>query len=341
MSGPNDRLSRALMLLPCRAALLLRLMVAPVFAAQAIWSTLRNLPTEWVSPALRDQRSDSAFSVQLRDSDQPALIIMEHQSTVEWDMAERLHNYMMAAREWHAERHPGRRLHPVTVGVLLYHGKEGPWTASTRMEELLDLRMTGAERAELLRSQVCMEYRPFDLMVRSEEELRVLPVDDVLRLMLLLLRRVSLGGGMEGWLWEQRDLFSRVYAAPEGMKALESFACYLREVAGDATEEVVGRILRCFLSMRRTEALMQTVADRFRAEGRVEGEIKGLSKGKAEAILQVLALRGVYVDSRSQQRILRCTDVATLDLWLARAVHARHLAEVLGPSRVAKTARRH
>jgi hypothetical protein len=82
---------------------------------------------------------------------------------------------------------------------------------------------------------------------------------------------------------------------------------------------------------------MQTVADRFRAEGRVEGRVEA----KAEAVLQVLALRGVYVDSRSQQRILRCADVATLDLWLARAVNARHLADVLGPSRAARTARRH
>jgi hypothetical protein len=319
------------MLLPRRAALLLRLMVAPVFAAQAVWSTLRNVPTEWVRPSLKDTRSDSAFSVRLRDSDQPALIIMEHQSTVVWNMAERIHNYMVAAREWYGERHPESRLHPVTVGVLLYHGKEGPWTASTRMEDLLDLRMTGAERAELLRSQVCMEYRPFDLMVRSEEELRALDLDAVLKLMVLLLRQVSLGG-VEGWLWGQRDLFRQVYVAPGGMRALELFACYLREVEGDATEEVIGRVLRCFLSRQRTEVLMQTVAERLKAEARAEE--------RAEAVLKVLAHRGVRVDSRSQQRILRCADMATLDLWLARAVHANYPSDVLGNPRSASSLRR-
>jgi hypothetical protein len=241
--------------------------------------------------------------------------------------AERIHNYMVAAREWHGERHPESQLRPLTLGVLLYHGKEGPWTASTRMEDLLDLQMTGAERDELLRSQVCMGYHPYDLMVRSEEQLRALDLDTVLRLMLLLLRRVSLGG-VEAWLWEQRDLFRQVHAAPEGMRALESFACYLREVGGDATEEVVGRILRYFLSRQRTEALMQTVAERLKAEAR------------AEDVLKVLTHRGVRVDSRSQQRILRCGDLATLDRWLERAIHASHLSEVLGNPRSARLPRR-
>jgi drug/metabolite transporter superfamily protein YnfA len=158
--------------------------------------------------------------------------------------------------------------------------------------------------------------------------------------MLLLLRRVSLGSGVEGWLWEQRDLFHRVHAAPGGMKALGSFAYYLREVEGDATEEVVGRILRCFLSKRRMEALMQTVADRFRAEARVEALVEGEVRGRAGAVLQVLSHRGVRVDSRSQKRILRCGDLATLDLWLERALHASHLSDVLGNPRSARSPRR-
>jgi predicted transposase/invertase (TIGR01784 family) len=60
-----------------------------------------------------------------------------------------------------------------------------------------------------------------------------------------------------------------------------------------------------------------------RAEGRAEGLAKGLAKGvargSAEAILTVLAARGIGVDEETRARIVGCEDVGTLERWLARA----------------------
>ncbi len=48
------------------------------------------------------------------------------------------------------------------------------------------------------------------------------------------------------------------------------------------------------------------------------------------ALLRVLSRQGIPVDDESRQRIMSCTDIATLDQWLDRALGATRLSEVLG-----------
>jgi hypothetical protein len=73
------------------------------------------------------------------------------------------------------------------------------------------------------------------------------------------------------------------------------------------------------------EELMGSLAEKYIEKGRVEGRVEG----RAEDVLRILTLRGVSVDSKARQRILSCTDLATLGLWLERAIAATHISEVL------------
>ncbi|HEX8539186.1 MAG TPA: transposase, partial [Cystobacter sp.] len=59
------------------------------------------------------------------------------------------------------------------------------------------------------------------------------------------------------------------------------------------------------------------------------GLAQGLRQGRAEAILRILTVRGVQVDEAARQRILSCTDAATLDRWLDLSLKATTLSEVL------------
>ena len=72
---------------------------------------------------------------------------------------------------------------------------------------------------------------------------------------------------------------------------------------------------------------------RGREEGREEGLKRGMEQGRlhgrAEAILRLIIVRGLSIDYISGQRILSCTDEATLDRWFDRALRASSLAEVL------------
>jgi hypothetical protein len=88
-------------------------------------------------------------------------------------------------------------------------------------------------------------------------------------------------------------------------------------------EGVPARLLREYLSKERL------VESELYKEIFGEGEARGKAEGKAEDILAVLSARGITASDAVRERILGCTDVPTLDVWLRRAVVAPTAAAVV------------
>jgi hypothetical protein len=67
-------------------------------------------------------------------------------------------------------------------------------------------------------------------------------------------------------------------------------------------------------------------------EGVAKGEATGMAKGRAEglrdAILAVLAARGLAVSEADRARVEECSDIATLSRWHTRAVSAATTHEI-------------
>jgi len=84
---------------------------------------------------------------------------------------------------------------------------------------------------------------------------------------------------------------------------------------------------------RQMEEKLRTVDYEFQTDwGRAwaKGEAEGEAKGEAKALLRVLAARDIKVDETDRDRILTCTDTATLDAWLDRAIVATTVEEIFG-----------
>ena len=64
-------------------------------------------------------------------------------------------------------------------------------------------------------------------------------------------------------------------------------------------------------------------------QGLARGREEGLTRARAEYILRTLTTRGVQLDEAARQRILSCSDVATLDRWFDRSLTASSLSDVL------------
>jgi hypothetical protein len=89
------------------------------------------------------------------------------------------------------------------------------------------------------------------------------------------------------------------------------------------------------------ESLMKSVPDgyqpseeskkffEFMRKRDAEAEAKGKAEGKAEAVLSVLAARGIAVSDAERGRISSCSDGEMLQRWIERAVHATSVADVL------------
>ncbi len=71
------------------------------------------------------------------------------------------------------------------------------------------------------------------------------------------------------------------------------------------------------------------LALRNQAKGRAEGKAEGKAEGVATALLKILAARGVLINEDQRAQILGCTDLATLDAWLDRALGGANLDDLL------------
>jgi hypothetical protein len=66
-----------------------------------------------------------------------------------------------------------------------------------------------------------------------------------------------------------------------------------------------------------------------RQEGRAEGQLQGRLEAQRNALLRLLARRGIALGEPERARIATCTESATLDRWFDQALTANTAAEVL------------
>jgi hypothetical protein len=185
-----------------------------------------------------------------------------------------------------------------------------------------------------------------DLTAERAEALLARPGPPLVRLAWLLLR-YGRSEELARKLREWRALFAQVLAEQEGNEHLKTVLHYLLWIGDEAVHEATGRVLDSVVDAQRAEELMRSYGEELmergrqqglargreegRKEGREEGWKEGLQRGRAETVLRLLTGRGLHVDDASRQLILSCSDVATLDRWLDRAIHATSLSEVLAP----------
>jgi hypothetical protein len=74
------------------------------------------------------------------------------------------------------------------------------------------------------------------------------------------------------------------------------------------------------------------------AMGEKRGRVEGRAEGQRNALLLVLAERGLVPTVAQRARVQACTDTAELNVWVKRAVTAESVAQVLGPKAAAKPA---
>ena len=73
------------------------------------------------------------------------------------------------------------------------------------------------------------------------------------------------------------------------------------------------------------------IAEARWAEGRAAGEAEGFTKGKAAAVLAILAARTLHVSTEVRAQIEACNDSATLDTWILRATTVASAEEIIAP----------
>jgi len=323
MSGPHDHLVRFTFDHPERAAAELRAALPDFVVSEVDWTSLQPERGSVVDPELRQTETDLLFSARLRGGRAVLFyVLLEHQSSVDRWMALRMLRYVVRQLEHWRQENPGSERLPVIIPLVMYHGPGGAWSAPRRVEELFDVPEEGRESWGMLLPR--FEYRLDDLTAEREEALRARSGPPLVRLVLLALtygRSEQLAQRLPGW----SELFEQASRAPNGKEEVSAVFHYLLLVGGEATKGVTVDMLKSVVGARRTEELMSAWFEEHFEQGRQ----KGRCEERAEAVLRILAVRGVQVDDTARQRIRSCTDLPTLGLWLERAATATRISEVL------------
>jgi predicted transposase YdaD len=329
MSGPHDLFVRSTFGHPERAAAELRALLPSHVVSEVDWETLRQEPGSVVDPELRETESDLLFSARLRTA-RPLLlyVLLEHQSSVDRWMAWRMLRYVVRLGEQWRQEHPESTGLPVIIPLVMYHGSGEAWTAPRRVEELFDLPEEAEERERWRALVPRFEYLLDDLTAEREEALKARPGPPLVRLAWLALRYGRTDELAERLL-DWRALFAQVRAAPDGAEHLGMVVRYLLYIGGSSVREAARQVLHSVMDAQHAEELMRSYGEELIEQGRQQGLQQGLARGRAEGVLRILAARGVQVADEARQRILTCTDVATLDDWFDRALTASTLADVL------------
>jgi predicted transposase YdaD len=337
MPGPHDLFARFTFGHPERAAAELRAVLPPHVVSAVDWSSLRRESSSVVDPELRETESDLLFTARLHEGRSLLLyVLLEHQSSVDRWMALRMLRYVVRQVEHWRQQHPESPVLPVIIPLVMYHGPEGAWSAPRRVEDLFDLPGEGEQRERWRALVPRFEYLLDDLTAERADALMARPGPPLARLAWLVLR-YGRTGELAHRLLEWTVLFAQMRAGPDGSEYLVVVIRYLLSIGDKRTRAAARQVLHSVMDAQQAEALMwewgEEMIERGRQRGLEQGLERGLEQGRrqerAEVVLRILTTRGVQVGDEARQRILACTDMATLDRWFDRALNATTLSDVL------------
>jgi hypothetical protein len=216
------------------------------------------------------------------------------------------------------------QLPPVFL-LVLYNGSQR-WSAPTSLSELIGLRQNSA----LWNWQPQVRYYLLDMGAFAGRE---------------LVRRTSLAAllfRLEQKYYETEELEKLIEEVVGWFRRHEGFGglqCLFGELVRQAIRHVVRgvRIPEELSEMKSNlDALGRTWRDEWLAEGmalgRAEGKVEGIAEGKAAVLLSLLAKRFGPLTSARRKRI-GSAKLATIELWLDRAIDAPNLSSVFSPRR--------
>jgi hypothetical protein len=102
----------------------------------------------------------------------------------------------------------------------------------------------------------------------------------------------------------------------------------LEDLMANGTYQFQSDFMKRHLAKWREEGLAKG-REEGREQGREQGFAEGEARGRGLAALAILSARGIKVPPSIRRRVLACTDVATLDTWIARAVTAKAASDVI------------
>ena len=259
----NDGFFKAVFSQPEHATAFFKSHLPPAIAEKIDWPSLVVLPGSFVKSSLQQVHSDLLFSVRSGERETLLYLLFEHQSTPDPAMPLRLLGYVTEIFTQHHKAH-GLPLPPVLPFV--FHQGPDAWNISTAFQDLFELPAELA--ANLLPFLPKFHHALLDLTrfdPETEED------DTRLRVVLQLMKLARQKELLRFFRWlagvSARDL-------PDSLLGL----MLLYALHSDSNLDAKG-IYHTLSTNPELEKTTMSVAEKLKAEGRLEGISQGISKG--------------------------------------------------------------
>ncbi len=270
----NDGFFKAIFSQPEHATAFFKSHLPPEIVARIDWPSLTVLPGSFVKSSLQQVHSDLLFSVRIGERETLLYLLFEHQSTPDPSMPLRLLGYVTEIFTHHHKSH-GLPLPPVLP--LVFHQGPDAWNISTAFEDLFELADEIA--ADLLPFLPKFHHALLDLTrfdpATGENDTR-------LRVVLQLMK-----------LARQKELL-RFFQWLAGFSAKELpdnlLGMMLLYALHSDSDLDAKKIYHSLSTNPELEKNTMSVAEKLKAEGRVEGRVEGLWIGKIQILEEFLDL---------------------------------------------------
>jgi hypothetical protein len=317
----HDGIFKRLFSDPALAAQELRAVLPPALVASIDWATMQPMPASFVDAVFRQSLVDLAYRARFAGGGDMVLWLLEHQSTDDHWMLQRIVD--SKSRMWWSWRrlHPEARHLPVIVPVVIYNGPR-PWRAPRDMLALYGL--SDGVRAALGPYVLTFSLVLDDLCAVEDAALRARRMDAYARLCLFAMARAAAEDfldRLQHWQLELRLVFDAGKA-----EDIESFMLYTLYVhrhtdPGTTRERIVA------VAGPEHEDVMLSVAEQLIKEGFDKGIDKGIEKGQRALLLRLLDRRFGAVPPQLAARVDTASP-AEIEGWVDRVIDAATLDDV-------------
>ena len=276
--------------------------------------TLTLAQDNFVSQELRRSYSDLVYQARTPGSEPNGLeiyLLFEHKSHPAPWVALQLLRYTTASGEAYRRQHPGATHIPPVYPLVLYHGPER-WAAGTAFHDLVH------PLPEALTPHVPQfRYQLHDISPHSDTTIQ----GTVLTRLVQQALRSIFSHDPRAQLESLLGLIDQIADQTTALEVLESLLRYYVQATQRVDESTARDLLH---ASHQGASVMQTFIDRYREEG----EQRGIEKGEAKALLQLMERKFGPVASRHRERIEQA-DAETLLTWLDRILTAERPDDVI------------
>lgn len=323
LRNPHDALFRRTFSQVEYAAAELRAVLPRELVERLDLATLTLEPGSYIDHELASSESDLLFSAVFGRGKGFVYLLFEHQSSVDELMALRLLKYVVRILDRHVLGLGGGAAAlplPIVIPIVLHHSATG-WHASTRLEALFDSSLM-AEAAVAIHVPR-FEFVLDDISHLTDDDLVGRALGILPTLALWALRDARHPGRVAHSLGRWARMLRDLVRVEGGAEALVTIFRYLSVVAEELTPETIHASLADAAPEVR-EILMTTLAERWKAEGRIEGK----AEGARLVLLSLLELKFGAVDDAERRQIEGATDL-DISRWAKRVLTAASIREVL------------